>query len=120
MSSSGCSHLSNSLRNNPPSQHSPSTTNIILHISLAAGSTTFGYIYLAEAKLHHQDAITAYFNSAGWSVTVLPCPDFDSFLAYTSLIYHDMLFLINLPRYVILEGIRILEANSYIASPHLA
>jgi hypothetical protein len=119
-SSSGRSHLSNSLHNNPPSQRSPSTTNIMLRISPAADSATFGYIYLAEAKLRHQDAITAYFDSAGQSVTVLPCPNFDSFLADTSLIYRDVLFLTDLPRYIIPAGIRILEANSYIASPHLA
>ncbi len=92
----------------------------MLHISPAAGSATFCYIYLVEAELRHQDAITAYFDSAGWLVTVLPCPDFNSFLADTSLIYRDVLFLTNLPRYVILAGIEILEANSYIASPHLA
>jgi len=71
----------------------------MLRISPAAGSATFGYIYLAEAELRHQDAITAYFDSTGRSVTVLPCPDFDSFLANTSLIYRDVLFLTNLPRY---------------------
>jgi hypothetical protein len=114
------SHLSDSLHNNPPSQRSPSTTNIMLRISPAASSATFGYIYLAEAELRHQDAITAYFDSAGRLVTVLPCPDFDSFLADTSLIYRDVLFLTDLPRYVIPAGIRILKANSYIASPHLA
>ena len=116
-SSSGRSHLSDSLRNNPPSQRSPSTTNIMLCISPTAGSATFGYIYLKEAKLRHQDAITAYFDSTGRSVTVLPCPDFNSFLADTRIIYRDMLFLTNLPRYVIPAGIRILEANSYMASP---
>jgi hypothetical protein len=119
-SSSGRSHLSDSLHNNPPSQRSLSTTNIMLRISPAAGSATFGYIYLAEAKLCHQDAITAYFDSAGRSVTVLPYPDFDSFLANTSLIYRDVLLLTDLPRYVIPAGIQILNANSYIPSPHLA
>ena len=119
-SSSGRSHLSDSLRNNPPSQQSPSTTNIMLCISPAAGSATFGYIYLAEAELRHQDAITAYFDSAGQEVTVLPCPDFDSFIADNSLMYRDVLFITDLPRYVIPAGIRILKANSYIASPHLA
>jgi len=92
----------------------------MLRISPAVGSATFGYIYLADAELRQQDAITAYFESAGRSVTALPCPDFDSFLADTSLIYRDVLFLSDLPRYVIPAGIRILEANSYIASPHLA
>ena len=92
----------------------------MLRISPAAGTATFGYIYLVEAELRHQDAITAYFDSARRSVTVLPCPDFDSFLANTSLIYRDVLFLTNLPRYVIPAGIRILETNSYIKLPHLA
>ena len=119
-SSSGRSHLGDSLRNNPPSQRSPSTSNIMLRISPAAGSATFGYIYLADAELRQQDAITAYFDSAGRLVTALPCPDFESFLADTSLVYRDVLFLSDLPRYVIPAGIRILEANSYIESPHLA
>jgi hypothetical protein len=61
--SSGRSHLSDSLRNNPPSQRSLSTSNIMLRISPAAGSATFGYIYLAEAEWRHQDAITTYFDS---------------------------------------------------------
>ena len=92
----------------------------MLRISPAAGSATFSYIYLAKAKLRHQDAITAYFDSAGQEVTVLPCPDFDSFIADNSLMYRDVLFITDLPRYVIPAGIRILKANSYIASPHLA
>ena len=91
----------------------------MLRISPAAGSATFGYIYLAEAELHHQDTITAYFDSAGQEVTVLPCPDFDSFLVDISLMYRDMLFITDLPRYIIPAGIRILEANTYIASPNL-
>jgi len=91
----------------------------MLRISPAAGSATFGYIYLADAELRQQDAITAYFDSAWRSVTALPCPNFESFLADTSLVYRDVLFLSDLPRYVIPVGIRILEANSYIASPHL-
>jgi hypothetical protein len=91
----------------------------MLRISPAAGFATFGYIYLAEAELRHQDAITAYFDSAGWEVTVFPCPDFDSFITDTILMYRDVLFIINLPRYIIPAGIRILEANSYITSPHL-
>ena len=52
-------------------------------------------------------------------MTALPCPDFESFLADTSLIYRNMLFLSDLPRYVFPVGIRMLEANRYIASPHL-
>ena len=117
--SSRRSHLIDSLRNNSPSQRSLFTNNIMLHISPAAGSAIFGYIYLAEAKLRHQDTITAYFNSVGWEVTVLPCPDFDSFLANTSLMYCNVLFITNLPWYIIPASIWILEANGYIASTHL-
>ena len=91
----------------------------MLRISPPTGSAAFGYIYLAGAELRHQDAITAYFDSAGREVTVLPCPDFDSFLAKTSLMYRNVLFITSLARYIIPAGIRILEANTYIASPHL-
>jgi hypothetical protein len=82
-------------------------------------TATFGYIYLAEVELRLQDAITAYFVSAGREVTVLPYPDFDSFLADTSLMYRNVLFITDLPQYIIPAGIRILESNTYIASPHL-
>ena len=89
----------------------------MLRITPAAGSATFGYIYLAEAELRHQDAITAYFNIAGQEVAVFPCPDFESFIADTSLMYREVLFITDLPRYLIPAGIQILKANSYIASP---
>jgi hypothetical protein len=112
------SHLSDSIHNNPPSQQSLSTNNIILHISPASGSTKFGYIYLAETELRHEDAITAYFDSAGRVVTVFPCPDFETFIAANSLMYRDVLFITNLPRYVIPAGIRILKAKWYKNSPH--
>jgi hypothetical protein len=40
--------------------------SILLRISPAAGSATFGYIYIAEDERHQpEDAITAYFNSVG-------------------------------------------------------
>jgi hypothetical protein len=112
------SHLSDSIHNNPPSQQSPLTNNIILRISPASGSATFGYIYLAETELHHKDAITAYFDSGGWVVTVFPCPDFETYIADNSLMYRNVMFITNLPRYVIPAGIRILEANWYNDSPH--
>ena len=90
----------------------------MLHISPAAGSATFGYIYLAEAELHHQDGITAYFYSTGWEVAVFPCPNVESFITDTSLMYPDVLFIIDLPQYIIPVGIQILKGNSYIASSH--
>jgi hypothetical protein len=72
-----------------------------------------------EAELRHQDAIIAYFDSAGREVAAFLCPDFESFIADTSLMYRDVLFITDLPRYVIPAGsIRVLKANSYIALPH--
>jgi hypothetical protein len=89
---------SRSSSHNSSSQQLHPTTSIILSISPAAGYTTFGYIYIAENKRHHQeDAITAYFNSAGREVTVLPCPDFDTFMVDYSLLDCNVSFLTNLP-----------------------
>jgi hypothetical protein len=103
--------LGNSIHNNPPSHRSPSTNNIILRISPAAGSATFGYIYLAETELRHEQVITAYFDSAGCEVTTIPCPNFETFIANTSLMYRNVMFISDLPWYVIPAGTRILEAN---------
>jgi hypothetical protein len=115
--SSRQSHLSNSLRNNPPFQRSHSTNNIMLRISPAASSATFGYIYLTETELHNEDAITAYFDSAGWAVNVFPCPDFKIFIAKNVLMYCNVMFITDLPRCIIPAGIQILKANNYNASP---
>ena len=84
----------------------------MLRISPTADSARFGFIYLAEAELRHQEMITAYFNSAGQERAVVPCPNFKSFIADTSLMYRDVLFITNLPRYLIPAGIQILKANS--------
>ncbi len=43
-----------------------------------------------EAELRHQDAIIAYFDSAGREVAAFLCPDFESFIADTSLMYRDL------------------------------
>ncbi len=67
------------------SQQLPPAADIVLRISPAAGSATFGYILVAENERHQQDAITAYFDSAGREVTVLPCPYFANFLTEHSL-----------------------------------
>ena len=113
------SHRSNrdSVQNNPPSLRSPSSNNIMLRISPASGSATFGYVYVADSEIRHQDAIIAYFDSAGREVAILQCPDFESFIADNSLMYRDVMFISDLPRYVIPAGRRILEANEYNASP---
>ena len=98
----GSSDIRDSLQNNnPPSLRSPSSNSIILRISPAAGSATFGYVYMAETEIRHRDAIIAYFDSAGREVAVLPCPDFESFIAANSLMYRDVMFISDLPRYVI-------------------
>ena len=89
----------------------------MLCISPAAGSATFGYIYLSDTKRRHEAAITAYFNSAGCGVAVLPCPDFEKFVADNNLLYHDLLFVSDIPRYIIPVGLRILKAQNYDDSP---
>ena len=68
--------------------------------------------------MRHEQVITAYFNSAGHEVTTIPCPDFETFIADTSLMYPDVMFISDLPRYVIPAGTRILEANRYNEFPH--
>ena len=89
----------------------------MLRISPAAGSAKFGYIYLSDTERRHEEAITAYFDSAGREVAVLPCPDFEQFIADNNLLYRDLLFVSDLPRYIIPAGIRILEAQNYDDSP---
>jgi hypothetical protein len=121
-SASTSSHPSNaglgdSINNNPPSQQSRAANHVMLCISPAAGSATFGYIYLSNTKRCHEAAITAYFDSAGHEVDVLPCPDFEQFVADNNLLYRDLLFVSNIPRYIIPAGLRILEAQNYDDSP---
>ena len=106
-----------SVQYNPPSLRFPSPNNIMLRISPASGSATFGYVYVADSEIRHRDAIIAYFDSAGREVVILPCPDFESFIADNGLLYRDVMFISDLPRYVIPAGRRILEANDFNASP---
>ncbi len=61
--------------------------------------------------MHHEQVITVYFNSAGRKVTTIPCPDFETFIANTSLMYRNVMFISDLLRYIIPAGTRILEAN---------
>ena len=109
--------LGASINNNPPSQRSQAENHVMLRISPAAGSTKFGYIYLSNTERRHEEAITAYFDSVGREVAVLPCPDFELFIADNNLLYRDLLFVSDLPRYIIPAGIRILEAQNYDDSP---
>jgi hypothetical protein len=89
----------------------------MLCISPAAGSATFGYIYLSDTERRHEAAITAYFDSAGRKVDVLPCPNFEQSVANNNLLYRDLLFLSDIPRYVIPAGLHIIEAQNYDDSP---
>jgi hypothetical protein len=89
----------------------PPSSDIVLCISLAAGSATFGYILIAVNERHLEDAIVAYFESAGREVTVLPCPNFATFLIDHSLQERNISLIIDLPRYIIPLGICILQAN---------
>jgi hypothetical protein len=65
------------------SQQLPSSSDIILRISPAAGSDIFGYILIAENERHQKNAISAYFKNAGRKVTFLPCPNFVAQLVKT-------------------------------------
>ena len=84
----------------------------MLCISPAAGSAKFGYIYFSDTKWRHEEAITAYFNSTGRVVALLPCPDFEQFIADNNLLYRNLLFVSNLPWYIIPAGIRILKGQN--------
>ena len=83
----------------------------MLRVSPSAGSATFGYIYLTDAERCHKDTLTAYFDSAGREVTVLPCPDFECFVVDNTIPFRDILLVSDLPRYIIPAGIRILTSH---------
>jgi hypothetical protein len=65
----------------PPGKFLTQVAEVVLRISPAAGSATFGYIYLYKNERHQEDPITAYFNSARRDVVPIPCPDFNAFMA---------------------------------------
>ncbi len=122
---SSCSHRSSPYsssstlpHNNLPLQRSPHTNNIVLRISPASGSTTFGYFYLAETKLQNQDTISAYFDRAGREISIISCPNFDRFITDLNLMYRDVMFVSDLPRYIIPVGNWILQVNQYSDSPN--
>jgi len=60
--------------------------------------------------------VAAYFDAAGREVKVIPCPDFDTFLAAHSLRTRNVSFLIDLPAYILESGRRILADNDYSSS----
>ena len=57
------------------------------------------------------------FDRAWREVPVLPCPDFEQFITDNNLLYRDLLFVSDLPWYIIPAGIHILEAQNYDDSP---
>ena len=109
--------LGDSINNNPPSHQSQATNHVMLCISPTAGSATFGYIYLSNIERCHEAAITAYFDSAGRKGDVIPCPDFEQFVANNNLLYRDILFVSDISRYIIPAGLCILAAQNYDDSP---
>jgi hypothetical protein len=54
---------------------------VMLHISPQLVGGSFRLIFLNTTNKHvHQDSLLTYFNSAGQSIHVLPCPNFEEFL----------------------------------------
>ncbi len=94
-----------------PNHELPPSSDIVLCISPAAGSTIFGYILIAENKHHQENLISAYFKKAGRKVTVLPCPNFAIFLLDHSPQERNVFLIIDLPCYIILAKIHILQTN---------
>jgi hypothetical protein len=92
---------------------------VILCISPAAGSATFGYIYLATHERPHEEANTAYFNNASHEVSVIPYPNFEAFMVNNHLSNRDIVFFTDLPCHIIPAGICILQANRHNDTPNL-
>ena len=95
------------------SRNNTSPTPVILCISSAQVGEQTGYIHLASSELAEENAIRAYFDSAGREVTTLPCPDFEGFLLANSLRTRNVSFLMDLPAYILRMGRQILADNAY-------
>ena len=95
------------------SRNNNSPTPVILCISSAQVGEQTGYIHLASTELAEEDAIRAYFDSAGREVTTLPCPNFEGFLLANSLRTRNVSFLVDLPAYILRMGRQILANNAY-------
>jgi hypothetical protein len=92
--------------NQPPVQ-----PPVMLCISPSEEGGARGFIYLSSQEISDQAAIIAYFNNAGREVYVLPCQDFDEFLAFNHLQVRQISFVTDLPNYIIPMGCRIIEEN---------
>jgi hypothetical protein len=83
-SNDGSLRSSSSHKPLPPGMILTHIAKVVLRISPLAGSVQHGSIYLATKNSHQEDAITAYFESAGCDVLVMPCPNFEAFMAETT------------------------------------
>jgi hypothetical protein len=113
----GSCHLSSSLP--PGSLLLTQAAKVILCISPAEGLARFGYIYLATHKCPQEEAIPTYFDSAGHEVFVIPCPDFEAFMADNHLSNQDIVFVTDLSRHTILASRRILQTTRHNDTPNL-
>jgi hypothetical protein len=79
------------------------------------GPFQFGdqHIHLAYNEIIHRSAVFAYFDSAGREFEVIPCPNFDAFLADHLLRTRNVSFLMDLPDYILKSGRRILADNDH-------
>jgi hypothetical protein len=94
----------------------------MLRMSPDSAGSSFGYIYLAIDERIYQEPLLAFFNNAGQTVHVLPCPDFDVFLRSNLVGVHNTLFITNLPPYILSAIRRLLENNESLAdaAPNLS
>ncbi len=86
---------------------------VILCISPSQEVRSFGFIYLSIDKLKYQAAIIAYLDNVGREAAILPCHNFDEFLASNSLQTCQVSFINNLPAYIVFMGQYILKENAY-------
>ena len=110
------SHLSSRTRESGLPRNDPShplPPPLILRVSPASDDELPGYIYLAADELDDQEAIRAYFDSAGRTVTTLPCPNFDGFLLANSLRARNISFVSDLPPYILRLGRQVLQDGAY-------
>ncbi len=84
---------------------------VMLCISPSEEGGACGFIYLSSQEISDQAAIIAYFDNAGREVSVLPCQDFDEFLASNHLQVHQVSFVTNLTNYITPMGRCIIEEN---------
>jgi hypothetical protein len=122
LSLSQVNRLSNSLGGSSYDHNLPRDIPVMLRVSPDSARSSFGYIYLAIDERIHQETLLAFFNNAGQTVHVLPCPDFNVFLWSNLVGMRDTLFITNLPPYILPAGCHLLENNKSLAdvAPNLS